>query len=141
MQAVHEESADLETFFKTFKNFQKIYAPEVKFPVRWCFVGEMNGKIGGLEGRRKALPAGRAFGVCVNGWLGSKRIRNERTRSKCVTKPTGHEPARCRWQMKRRRSVCRGLCATQAFAPGRTQGTANGCCQRKLTEGFHTQAV
>ena len=50
----------------------------------------------------------------------------------------GRVALRCRWQMKQGVSECRGLCATQAFAPRRTQGTANGCCQRKLTEGFYT---
>ena len=53
----------------------------------------------------------------------------------------GRVALRCRWQMKQGVSECRGLCATQAFAPRRTQGTANGCCQRKLTEGFNAPSL
>lgn len=38
----------------------------------------------------------------------------------------GHEPVRCLWQMKHRRSVCRGRPSTQSFATRRGSGTANG---------------
>ena len=38
----------------------------------------------------------------------------------------GHEPARCQWQKKRGRSVCRNRCATQPFGARRTSLIANG---------------
>ena len=68
------------------------------------------------------VPVGLERSVRVRGARGALPVADKATRAS----GRGLEPERCRWQMKRRRRVCRGRQMTQPFAARKLPGTTNG---------------